>query len=173
MDEAPREDLESLLRELGAGDSRFNGTSFGRGECGIETYLQECRHGEAGRNLAPGRVPQSTYCLVKPDNRVVGIVRVRHRLNEFLLQFGGHIGYYIRPSERCKGYGRLALRLSLEKLRQRGITQALLTVNPLNTPSIRVVLTNGGLQDGQGTDPVSGEIVNRYWIELNLKPQSA
>jgi predicted acetyltransferase len=42
----------------------------------------------------------------------------------------------------------------------------LLTVNPANSRSIRVVLSNGGVQDGQGTDPASGEVVNRYWIEL-------
>lgn len=112
-------------------------------------------------------MPQSTYWLVNNRDLVVSIVRVRHRLNERLLQYGGHIGYYVHPSERGKGYGKLALRFGLERLGQLGVDRALLTVNPTNTLSKRIILANDGVQDGQGTDPVSGEIVDRYWIELS------
>jgi predicted acetyltransferase len=158
--------LEEVLRELGRGDNRFRGTSFGCGESDLPTFLQECVEGENGRNLPPDKVPQSTYWLLDAGERVVGIVRVRHRLNPRLLQYGGHIGYYVRPSDRGKGYGKLALHLGLEKLRQRGVDRALLTVNPTNTLSARVVLAHGGIPDGQGVDPVSREIVDRYWIKL-------
>lgn len=163
--EAPPANLAEVLKELGAGDSRFNGTSFGRGECDLQSFLQQCCDSEAGRNLPADKVPQSTYWLMNAANQVVGIVRVRHRLNEYLMQFGGHIGYYIRPSERRKGYGKLALRLALEQIRRLGITRALLTVNPANTFSKRIVLSNGGIQDGQGIDSKSGEIVDRFWID--------
>ena len=159
--------LEEVLRELGAGDNRFSGTSFGRGECDLQTFLRQCRDTEDGRNLPSNKVPQSTYWLVNDGKQVVGIVRVRHRLNEHLLQYGGHIGYYVRPSERGNGYGRLALRLGLERLRRLGVDRALLTVNPTNIISQRVVLANGGFRDGQGVDPVSGEVVDRYWIDLD------
>src|SRR5690242_16176882 len=56
--------LEDVLRELGAGDHRFSGTSFGRGECDLQSFLQECRDSESGRNIPADKVPQSTYCLV-------------------------------------------------------------------------------------------------------------
>ena len=158
--------LEDVLKELGAGDARFKGTSFGRGECDLQRFLRECGDTEAGRNLPPNRVPQSTCWLVDDRDQVVGIVRVRHHLNERLLQYGGHIGYYVKPSARGRGYGKLALRLALEKLRHLGIRRALLTVHPTNTHSTRVILANGGVQDGQGTDPVTGEIVDRFWIDL-------
>lgn len=164
--EAAPENLAELLRELGAGDYRFKGTSFGQGECDLQTYLQECRDSENGRNIPPDKVPQSTYWLVNGEGLAIGIVRVRHRLNERLSQYGGHIGYYIRPTERGQGYGKLALRLGLIELQKRGADRALLTVNPINALSIRVVLANGGVQDGQGVDPITGEVVNRYWIEL-------
>ena len=164
--EASPENLENLLRELGPGDNRFRGTSFGRGECDLPTFLQECRDSENGQNIPSGKVPQSTYWLVNEVRSAVGIVRVRHRLNEGLLQYGGHIGYYVRQAERGKGYGKVALRFGLEQLRKLGVDRGLLTVNPTNIPSIRVVLANGGVQDGQGVDSVSGEIVNRYWIKL-------
>jgi len=165
--------LEAVLRELGAGDNRFGGTSFGRGERDLPTFLQECRDSEDGRNIPADKVPQSTYWLVSDSEGVVGIVRVRHRLNEQLLQYGGHIGYYVRPSERGKGYGRLALRLGLERLRRLGVDRALLTVNPTNILSQRVVLANGGVQDRQGADPISGEIVDRYWIDLEREVDHA
>ena len=164
--EAIPTNLADVLRDLGAGDNRFSGTSFGRGECDLQAFLQECRDNENERNIPADKVPQSTFWLVSNSMRVVGIVRVRHRLNARLLQYGGHIGYYVQPSERGKGYGRLALRLGLKQLRRLKVTRALLTVNPMNTLSKRVVLANGGVHDGQGADSVSGEIVDRYWIEL-------
>jgi predicted acetyltransferase len=164
--EAVPGELEAVLRELGPGSSRFGGTSFGRGQCTLQAFLQECRDAEDEDKISADLVPQSTCWLVKDTYQVVGIVRVRHRLNQRLLQFGGHIGYYVRPSERGNGYGKAALRLGLEKLRPHGASRALLTVNPANTVSALVVLANGGVKDGQGTDPISGEVVDRYWIEL-------
>jgi len=164
--EAAPANLAAVLRELGDGDSRFDGTSFGRGECNLPNFLQECWDNENGRSICADKVPQSTYWLVSGREQVVGIVRVRHRLNERLLQYGGHIGYYVRPSERGKGYGKLALQLGLQQLRRLGVDRALLTVHPANLRSKSVVLANGGVPDGQGTNPVSGEIVDRFWIKL-------
>lgn len=158
--------LEEVLKELGAGDHRFRGPSFGQGDADFKTYLQECRDVEAGHELPEGWVPQTTAWLVNESGLAVGMVRIRHRLNPRLLQYGGNIGYYVRPSERGQGYGRSALKLGLEVLRQLGVDRALLTVNPANTLSRRVVLANGGVPDGQGTDPVSGEVVDRFWIQM-------
>lgn len=159
-------DLEAVLKELGAGDARFRGTSFGRGENDLQTFLQQCRDEEAGQKLPADKVPQSTFGLLNEQNRVVGIVRVRHRLNERLLHYGGNIGYYIHPSERGKGHGKQALQLALGQLRQLGATRALLTVHPDNKASAKIVVACGGVPDGQGKDPLSAEIADRYWIEL-------
>ena len=115
--EAVPQDLELILLELGAGDDRFKGTSFGRGECSLAGFLQECKHGEDEQMISAHMVPQSVCWLMDDSGRMVGIVRVRHRLNERLIQYGGHIGYYVRPSERGKGYGIEALRLGLGQLR--------------------------------------------------------
>lgn len=164
--EPPPAGLELFLQELGAGDVRFSGTSFGRGECDLPTYLQECRAAEHAENVPADKVPQSTFWVVDRADHMVGMVRVRHYLNDKLRQYGGNIGYYIRRSERGKGYGQKALQLALGKLRQLGATRALLTVHPYNTASARVVAANGGVPDGQGKDPDSGEIADRYWIEL-------
>ena len=50
-DAAPQ-DLELVLRELGAGDNRFNGTSFGRGECSLADFLRECKEREDERTIS-------------------------------------------------------------------------------------------------------------------------
>jgi predicted acetyltransferase len=164
--EPPPAELESVLKELGAGDARFQGTTVGRGECDLPTFLQECCAAEDAGKIAADRVPQRTFWLVDQSDKVVGIVRIRHPLNERLLQYGGNIGYYIRPAERGKGYGKKALQLALGQLRAWGATRALVTVHPLNTASARIVRANGGVPDGPGKDPASEAIADRYWIEL-------
>ena len=53
-----------------------------------------------GREARKGWVPSRTWVTVRrSDGRVVGIVNFRTPLTEFLLQFGGHIGYCIRPAD--------------------------------------------------------------------------
>lgn len=52
-----------------------------------------------------GYVPSEVFLAVRrKDNIIVGIIDFRYPLSEFLLNFGGNIGYSIRPSERHKGY---------------------------------------------------------------------
>ena len=44
-----------------------------------------------------GLVPASTYLAVRRyDQKIVGIVDIRHTINDYLSQFGGHIGYSVR-----------------------------------------------------------------------------
>jgi predicted acetyltransferase len=158
--------LEEMLRELGNGERGFSGTSFGRGETDLAGFLQQCLDGEDPAKLAPGFVPQTTYWIIDDAGEIVGSVRVRHYLNDALLQHGGHIGYYIRPSARGKGYAKAALRQALDRLRELAVTRALLTVDPDNAASARVILANGGKPDSPGCNPQTGQVVNRYWIEL-------
>ena len=50
-------------------------------------------------------VPSVVYLAVREkDDRLVGIMDFRRRLNPYLLNYGGNIGYSVRPSERGKGY---------------------------------------------------------------------
>ena len=48
-----------------------------------------------------GYVPSEAYLAVRPsDRRLIGILDFRLRLSPYLLQYGGNIGYSVRPSER-------------------------------------------------------------------------
>jgi predicted acetyltransferase len=83
---------------------------------------------------------------------MLGGIRLRHRLSERLWQDGGHIGYDIRPSERGKGYATKMLELVLEKARERGLPWVLLTVDPSNVASIRVMEKNGAHKIGKASE---------------------
>jgi predicted acetyltransferase len=117
-------------------------------------------------NLPAGWVPDSTYWLVDNDKTVLGRVSIRHRLTEKLTQRGGHIGYYIRPAYRCKGYGTLICKLGLEKARELGIKRALITCDKTNIASNRIIRKNGGTLENEVWDEESKETFCRYWIDF-------
>ena len=93
------------------------------------------------------------------DRELVGFLAVRHTLNDWLLNEGGHIGYGIRPSRRKQGYATRALRLSLGAAAGLGIERALLTCDDDNEPSRRTIERCGGVYE----DTRNGK--RRYWID--------
>ena len=96
------------------------------------------------RNLKPDRVGEDKFWLVDDEKAYfIGEIAVRHRLNEALLQRGGHIGYGVRYSEWNKGYGTRMLALALERAKELGIPRVLITCNDDNPASARVMEKNG------------------------------
>ncbi|MBD1371834.1 GNAT family N-acetyltransferase [Hazenella sp. IB182357] len=132
----------------------------------FEKMVQALHDAEAGRNLAAGRVPASTYWLVTASAKVVGAVNIRHRLTPYLYHRGGHIGYGIRPTERGKGYAKRLLALSLEQAKLWGIKRVLVTCDEQNIPSRRTILANGGIPDRNFIEE-NGNVVQRFWVDLN------
>ena len=163
--------LPELLADLGSGENGFMGTPVHTGEATVEQYLQRCCEMPDPAKLRPGLVPQTIFWMLDADGLAVGMVRVRHYLNDKLRVHGGHIGFFVRRDQRGKGYAKEALRLALLELQKLGEERALLTVDPDNMPSIRVIESNGGQLKDTGTDPETGKQFQRYWIEM--EPQQA
>jgi predicted acetyltransferase len=92
----------------------------------------------------PGLVPESHY-WAHAENKIVGRISLRHRLNEHLKEFGGNIGYEVRPSSRNKGYATEMLRQVLETPKVREMGEVLLTCAPNNLPSNKTIIANGGV----------------------------
>ncbi|MGW4529008.1 GNAT family N-acetyltransferase [Amycolatopsis sp. NPDC004378] len=77
--------------------------------------------------------------------RFLGRARLNFRLTGELPEFGGHIGYDIRPTARGRGHATALLRAVLGAARDAGIERALLTCGPDNHASRRVIERNGGV----------------------------
>jgi predicted acetyltransferase len=88
----------------------------------------------------------------------LGRARLNLRLTPELQEFGGHIGYDIRPSARGRGHATALLRAVLATAAEAGLDRALLTCAPDNHASRRVIERNGGVLDGTSR---AGRL--RYW----------
>ena len=162
---AAPEGLAEFLYELGDGENGFSGTGFASGELTLAAFLQSLVDASAGKGVPASRVPGTTFWLLDDNNRIAGMSRLRHRLNDALLIDGGHIGYYIRPSERHKGYGHAVLELTLGEAKKLGLARVLLTADSDNAGSIGVIEGNGGRREDERVDD-SGTLYGRFWIEL-------
>ena len=121
------------------------------------------------RTVPPGRVPSTQYMLVREEDRkIVGMIDIRHYLNDFLAKYGGHIGYSVVPGERRKGYAAQMLQMALPKCRELGIGQVLITCISGNEGSKRTILKNGGIYESTVFEPNEGVYLERYWINLSV-----
>jgi predicted acetyltransferase len=111
-------------------------------------------------------VPHSTFWLIDSRAEIVAISNLRHALTDYLLRFGGHIGYGVRPSARRRGYATEILRQTLREAHALGLRQLRLTCDKDNVPSARTILRNGGELDDEEFLPAEQRVVSRYWISL-------
>lgn len=122
----------------------------------------------ADTSVAPeeGLVHNDLYWIVD-EGDVVGFVSLRHELNEWLSQFGGHIGYAVRASRRRQGYARAGLNLVLERARELGLERVMLTCDDDNPGSYRTIEGAGGVLQDRIEAPEQGHpLMRRYWIEI-------
>ncbi len=112
-----------------------------------------------------GLVPSSIYFLMDEYKKIYGAIDIRHELNDYLLRYGGHIGYGIRPSQRRKGYASQMLTLALPIVKELGISKALITCDKNNTGSAKTIMNNGGILENEVIN--GDEITQRYWITLS------
>jgi predicted acetyltransferase len=105
-----------------------------------------------------------TYRWIVEGDQVLGGIALRHRLNDFLLRAGGHIGYGIRPSARRRGVAAWALGRMLDEARLLGLDRVLIVCAPDNIASARTIERHGGvLEDVRDTELGPAR---RYWIAL-------
>lgn len=115
-----------------------------------------------------GKVKSSVFFLLdKERNILLGAIDIRHRLNDYLLKYGGHIGDGIRPSERNKGYAAKMISLALDECKKLGINRVLMVCDKENIPSAKSIIKNGGKLDNEVVNS-NGKTVQRYWININV-----
>ena len=112
-------------------------------------------------------VPATQFLFIrKSDNKLVGMIQIRHRFNDFLEKYAGHIGYSVRPSERRKGYAKEMLKTALPFCQQIGINKVLIACIDGNTGSEKTILANGGLYESTVHEPNGDRDLKRFWITL-------
>lgn len=166
--EAYKSSFIEAIRELQENDRtettrRYRELSISELEGDFAAFVQSERSHAEGKDLPEGYVPQSEYWLVD-NGEYIGHVGIRHRLNDHLLKIGGHIGYSIRFSKRGMGYGTKILELALEKARDLGIREVLLTCDATNVASRKIIEKNGGVLEDQEPNPETGVDKLRFWI---------
>lgn len=156
-------DIYEMCREIGPGENGFVNGLY------VETrddFLEKLtRYANMARSidLEPHLVPQTLYWLYV-DDKPVGYGKLRHALNDKLLERGGHIGYVIRPSCRNQGYGKLMLSELLKKATEKKLENVLLTCDEENMPSRKVIEANNGKL------AYTGEGICKYWISSKNEP---
>lgn len=91
-------------------------------------------------------VTDTFFAVRRNDNRIIGIIDLRHTLNDFLKNFG-NCGYSVRPSERKKGYATEMLCRLLEAASEAGMNELHISVERTNLPSVKVIKNNGGVYE--------------------------
>ena len=152
---------EEFLQNNGIAHGSAGLTNAESFEIWFEAWQRNCNE----ETVAPGLVPATTFLGIEQETgQVVGMIDVRHKLNEALLYRGGHIGYSVRPSQRRKGYATQMLALALEECKKLGLDRALITCDKENVASARTILANGGVLENEV--PEGGKIAQRYWVTL-------
>lgn len=137
-------------------------------EQGFQAYIDEIHAPKTGTFTLPNgdeikRVPDETLWLIC-DDIFIGEVSFRLELSAFLEQYGGHVGYGIRPSLQGRGYATRALEMIRERAAQKGMDQLLLTCSPDNPASEKVIVKNGGVHQDTLEKPYGMEVTKRFWV---------
>lgn len=167
-----KEEIIAFLQEFKEAGSEINGSgSLDRVLRGypFEEALDRCLRMEDKTYAEKlGRCPGKTFLLIREnDERIIGTINIRWDLNEEMLQFGGHIGYGIRPSERRKGYNKINLYLGLKEAKKLGLKKVMLGCGVSNAGSNGTILALGGILERCEIDPEDGRLTNVYWIDVD------
>jgi predicted acetyltransferase len=141
------QDAKAYLREVIGSGSPINGMGELDEYDDYDKWLVMTHDFHEGKNLPDDWVRSSEYFLVRAeDDRIVGMMNIRHEQNDFLIEHGyGHIGYGIRPSERRQGYATKILALALGKCKELGIDEVHVGCLQDNIGSMKTIRRNGGV----------------------------
>lgn len=152
----------SNINGSGSLDKIYDGYTF-------EEVLERCLNMENEEYSKKfERCQARTFLLIRAsDNKIVGTINIRWNLNEKMLQFGGHIGYGIRPTERRKGYNKINLYLGMIEAKKLGLDKVMLDCDVNNIASDKTLKSFGGNLERTEIDPSDKMLTNIYWFDVN------
>jgi len=158
------EEIEAFKTEFLREGSSMDGT--GRlAMCSAGEWLTQV---QAQEHPADAGIPCFQYGLFeRKTGLLLGLIQIRLELKGYLIRFGGHIGYCVRPAERRKGYAGMMLRQALAICRERGLKKILITCLESNIASAKTIESCGGIYEETVFDDMNyKENMKRYWISL-------
>ena len=99
------------------------------------------------------------------DAELVGVFSLKFALTDYLLNYGGHVGYAVRPSRQGQGLATRMLRQGMQIAKEKGFDRLLLVCDEDNPASERVILKCGGVYEDSRYDAAEGCRVKRYWVD--------
>lgn len=130
----------------------------------FQLFVARLQKQRDGIDLPEGYVPATEFWIITEDGEYAGRLHIRHVLNDYLRDFGGHIGYNVRPSLRGKGIGTEALRLGLQEARKLGLQNVLITCDDDNIASKKIIEKNGGVLENKIPNGIIEKC--RYWVKI-------
>ena len=146
------------------GETTINGSELLDQMDSYDEWLKSVIDNISPDTVNPAWVVTDTYFAFDEDDNIVGIIDLRHELNDFLKDFGNS-GYSVRPSQRRKGYATEMLKLILERARQVGMDKLQLSVERSNEASVKTITKNSGKYERSFT--FEGEEADVYMIYLD------
>ena len=160
--EAHRKDVLAFYAEF----EKSNETCIGYGDhADFDKWLCGMHNRIAGKYLPDGNVRENFYLCYDKDE-LVGVFNLKFELTPFLFNYGGHIGYAVKPSRRNKGLATQMLRQGLEISKGFGFEKVLVLCDDDNCASEKVILKNNGVFENKLFDAEENVFVKRYWIYL-------
>lgn len=161
-DEDNRNDVRGFYDEIEKNGSE----SIGIGNYkNYDAWLEGMKNRRTGENLPEGYVRENFYLCYEKGN-LIGVFSLKFELTPWLFDFGGHIGYAVRPNQRNRGLATEILKQGLDIAKGFGFDRVLCICNEDNLASEKVILKNGGVFENKLFDEDERVFVKRFWIEL-------
>lgn len=162
-----KERVLAFKKEFLDNKEELRGTAFLETTEVFEDWLEILKSNFEEDTVMEGFVPASTYMVLTDENEIIGMVDIRHKLNERLEKFSGNISYSIARKFRNQGYATQILKKALTICEVYGIDDVLVTCDKENLAGIRTIEKNKGKFENEIDR--GDKVINRYWIDNRME----
>ncbi len=135
----------------------------------FETFLKEVEEKKQG--IGNNGLKEIYYWFME-DDKIIGSggIRLNPEIDEYIDIYCGHIFYQINPSKRGKGYGTILCKKLLEKMKELGYKEVIITCYEPNIGSIRIIEKVSGklieTVEGEKSEKHNSSKIRRYKINI-------
>lgn len=160
-----KDEIMNYRKKFVENQDSLDGTSYLINHTNFEEWLSSINNNSPKETVREGSVPATTFIAVSQEGSLVGMISIRHQLNDYLFHFGGHVGYSVRKSVRRKEFATEMLAMALIECKKLNINRVLITCDKNNLASAKTILNNGGILENELLE--GKKIKQRYWINLD------